>query len=621
MLVLKLDFHKAFDTINWECILLTLHHRGFDSKWINWIRTILTSGKTQIIMNGAVGDQISFKRGVRQGDPLSPYLFILVAAILQKTLQCAHTDGLILHPLDIQETPPTLQYADATLILLKGSVKQAMALKELLDSFAIFSGLKINYHKSTLVPIHMSQQEAVLSASTLQCPLSSLPCNYLGLPLSTNKIPHSLLQPIIDKIDRRLAGWIPGLLSWGGRVIMLNSVISAIPTYYMSCIKWPERSIEAIDKIRRAFLWKGDKEIQGGQCLVAWTTVTLPKEQGGLGLRDLRIHNKALIMKLTGKLLSNSTEPCFNWLRRRYIRSHIPVKPRQGDTTVWKMLAAVIETITHMTKVIIGDGKTTSFWKDLWTSAGRLYLRFPTLFTYATNPNCTVNSQFVDNDWQVSLHPVLSHQALLENQALFHSLLGQHITHGIPDRRVITSTMLDIKTSDIYRILSFHGLKWKASDYVWHSSIPHRYRIFLWLAFRGKLNTKDNMVKKHWITNPHCDNCPTIETIDHIILRCKAADHLWKILGLTTDANSATDMFEFVERVSTKSMSYREVWPICFAACAHALWRMRNKRVFLNKESRTTELLCQIKDYIGLWSYRTKTEYQDSLRQWCHLLL
>ena len=206
MLVLKLDFHKAFDTISWECIQLTLQHRGFDSRWVNWMQAILSSGKAQILVNGIAGEQIIYRRGVRQGDPLSPFLFILVADILQKLLQHAHSNGLILHPLDIQETTPMLQYADDTLILLKGIVQQAMVLKELLDSFEIFSGLKINYHKSTLVPIHMSQQDATLAATALQCPLSSLPCNYLGLPLSTNKIPYSLLQPIIDRIDRKLAG-------------------------------------------------------------------------------------------------------------------------------------------------------------------------------------------------------------------------------------------------------------------------------------------------------------------------------------------------------------------------------------------------------------------------------
>lgn len=196
-----------------------------------------------------MGDQIQYKRGVHQGDPLSPYLFILVVDVLQRLIQQAQSNGLISHPLEVQGNTPTLQYADETLILLKGTVQQATVLREILDAFAGFSGLKINYHKSTFVPIHMSQEDAHIAADTLQCPISSLPSNYLGLPLSTNKIPHSLLQPIIDKVDRRLASWIPGLLSWGGRVTMINTMLSAIPTYYMSCLKWPDRSIEAIDKI------------------------------------------------------------------------------------------------------------------------------------------------------------------------------------------------------------------------------------------------------------------------------------------------------------------------------------------------------------------------------------
>lgn len=96
-------------------------------------------------------------------------------------------------------------------------------------------------------------------------------------------------------------------------------MLSAIPTYYMSCFQRIERNIEALDKIQISFLWKGDKEIHEGHCLVAWTTATLPQEQVGLGLRNLTIHNQALLMKLAVKLLSNSNEPCFQWLRRHYI--------------------------------------------------------------------------------------------------------------------------------------------------------------------------------------------------------------------------------------------------------------------------------------------------------------
>ena len=161
-------------------------------------------------------------------------------------------------------------------------------------------------------------------------------------------------------------------------------------------------------------------------------------------------------------------------------------------------------------------------------------------------------------------------------------------------RQVIASTMANVTTSGIYQVLSSHGLKWKATNFTWLRSIPHRYRIFLWLAFRGKLNTKDNMTVKKWTTNPHCSICPALETIDHIILKCKAADYIWTKLGLLTEATYSKDILEFVETVSAQSLSHYEVWPICFAACAHALWTMRNKRIFQNTECGNNAIQRQI---------------------------
>lgn len=326
-------------------------------------------------------------------------------------------------------------------------------------------------------------------------------------------------------------------------------------------------------------------------------------------------------MKGIAKLLSDSTEPCFNWLRGQYIQNQIPLQSRQRDTAIWKILSTFIEPTMQMSKVIIGDGRTTAFWKDYWTNNGRLYLCFPTLFTFAINQNCTVSSQSVDNNWVIELHPVLSQQAATEHQALLQLLSEQHLTQGTLDRRVLASTMTDVTTSGIYKILSTHGLKWKAADFTWLKSILHRYRIFLWLAFKGKLNTKDNMTVKKWTINPHCDICPALETIDHIILRCKAADYLWTKIGLSSEATSSKDMLEFVEKVSAHSVSHHNVWPICFAACVHTLWTMRNKRIFQNTESGNTTMQRQIREYIDLWSYRSKPEQQDSLSQWCQLFM
>ncbi|EEC83473.1 hypothetical protein OsI_28982 [Oryza sativa Indica Group] len=109
MVVLKLDFHKAFDTVSWDALFRIMEARGFPDKWIGWIKALLCTGKAQITNNGQKGEQIQYKRGVRQGDPLSPYLFILVADVLQKMIQQAFSTGILKHPLDIEGAPPNLQ--------------------------------------------------------------------------------------------------------------------------------------------------------------------------------------------------------------------------------------------------------------------------------------------------------------------------------------------------------------------------------------------------------------------------------------------------------------------------------------------------------------------------------
>jgi hypothetical protein len=97
-------------------------------------------------------------------------------------------------------------------------MEQALIVKTLLDAFAHFSGLKINFQKSTFVPLHMTQQDTQAIAETLGCPISNLPCTYLGLPLSMSKISRANLQPVIQRIDKRLPGWIPRMLGSGGRI-------------------------------------------------------------------------------------------------------------------------------------------------------------------------------------------------------------------------------------------------------------------------------------------------------------------------------------------------------------------------------------------------------------------
>jgi len=163
IVILKLDFTKAFDTIEHNTIIQMMSHLGFGDKWLDWIQIILASGTSSILLNGVPGNHFHCRRGVRQGDPLSPLLFVLVADLLQCIINKGYRNGLFELPIPSYELDqyPIIQYADDTLLVMKASQKELFTLKGLLESFAQSTGLRVNYNKSCLVPLNLSDNKAI----------------------------------------------------------------------------------------------------------------------------------------------------------------------------------------------------------------------------------------------------------------------------------------------------------------------------------------------------------------------------------------------------------------------------------------------------------------------------
>jgi hypothetical protein len=149
-MVIKLDIRKAFDYVSWEALHHLLITRGFPTAFCQWIQNILHTGKTAIRLNGIPGPWIQCKNGLRQGDPISPYLYIIFSDILQQLILLAFNNGELHHPIRQDLPPATLQYADDT--MAKASVQSARTLKALLNDFALATGLQINFQKQHSSP-------------------------------------------------------------------------------------------------------------------------------------------------------------------------------------------------------------------------------------------------------------------------------------------------------------------------------------------------------------------------------------------------------------------------------------------------------------------------------------
>lgn len=175
-----------------------------------------------------------------------------------------------------------LQYADDTLCIGVPSVENLWTLKALLQGFELASGLKVNFHKSSLIGVNVPQDFMEAACGFLNCREGSLPFNYLGLSVGANSKKVSTWDPMLEKLRNRLNAWGSRYVSLGGCIVLINSVLNAIPIFFLSFLKIPAKVLRMVTRIQREFLWGG---VGGGRkiCWVKWSKICSPRTKGGLG--------------------------------------------------------------------------------------------------------------------------------------------------------------------------------------------------------------------------------------------------------------------------------------------------------------------------------------------------
>ncbi|XP_039037483.1 uncharacterized protein LOC120174810 [Hibiscus syriacus] len=237
-----------------------------------------------IAFNGTLIGYFKGEKGLRQGDPLSPILFVLVMNILSKLLNTAAAKGIFnFHPKCKRTCLTHLTFADDLLIFCKGNLESIMGVTSVLDYFYEIS------------------------------------VRYLGIPLVMRKLIVKDCQPLIDKVKLKLHQWSRLKLSYSGRLVLIKTVLFSMANYWCRQLILPQSVINKIEQICSRYFWKGS-DIPAVGARVSWDRICKPKSKGGLGLKDIKSWNKSCMMLLIRRLLIGEGSFWVAWIQSYYFK-------------------------------------------------------------------------------------------------------------------------------------------------------------------------------------------------------------------------------------------------------------------------------------------------------------
>ncbi|RVX02750.1 LINE-1 retrotransposable element ORF2 protein [Vitis vinifera] len=284
-LICKLDIEKAYDSLNWKFLMKVMRKMGFSSRWLGWMWSCISTAKFSVLVNGVSAGFFPSSKGLRQGDPLSPYLFEMGMEVLSNLIKRAVEGGFLSgcrirgggrQPVHVSH----LLFADDTIVLCEARKEYLTYLSWILFWFEAASGLSINLEKSELIPVGEVEEMEEMAAE-LGCKVGSMPSVYLGLPLGARNKSAAVWDGVEEKMRKRLAHWKRKYISKGGRLILIKSTMASIPLYQMSLFRMPKLVARRLEKLQRDFLWGGGN-LERKVHIVNWKIVCTEKEKGGL---------------------------------------------------------------------------------------------------------------------------------------------------------------------------------------------------------------------------------------------------------------------------------------------------------------------------------------------------
>eukprot|EP00253_Pinus_taeda_P017157 PITA_17157 len=310
-MIMKLNIAKAYDKLNWTYIKKVFIASGFDHNWVRWVLALVTSSNFSILVNGSPSETFITSRGLRQGDSLSPFLFILMMEGLGR------------------------------------SIKHA---KEV--------GMEVNLSKSKIFFFNINIAIQRNISRILGFQRETLPSKYLGVPLTSKPFHKIIWEPMINKLQDKIRKWTMRSLNLAGRLVLTKVVLQSIPVFMQSTLPAPKGVLQQFITIQRDFIL-GKGEDRKKWALVAWEKICKPKNYGVLGLDDPDILSKVLGAKLW-----------WRWENRGLVQENSFWEIREGDLALfwearWQQEPIQLKEDLEEIKVE-ADTKGLSKVKDFW---------------------------------------------------------------------------------------------------------------------------------------------------------------------------------------------------------------------------------------------------------------
>ena len=255
-MAVNIDMSKAYDKVEWEFIEKVMRRMGFHEKWVGWVLKCITTVTYSVLINGEAHGKITPTRGLRQGDPLSSYLFLLCTEAFFALIADA-SNRQSLNGASIYRGYPRvthLFFAYDSLLFCKAERWEVSKLVEILELYEVASGQKINTDKSSVTFSHNMLLETRSEVLEILGPMrDSRQGKYLGLPSVIGKSKNRVFAEIKEKVWKKLSNWKEKMLSMGGKEILIKVVTQAIPTYTISCFQLPKGLCKDLERMERNF--------------------------------------------------------------------------------------------------------------------------------------------------------------------------------------------------------------------------------------------------------------------------------------------------------------------------------------------------------------------------------